>query len=135
MHREIAVVAGVVLSAALSGSALAAYPSTTIPLSPRASFLSPSAGLPLVIPIADHGIKPGHRLFIEQVGDYSYIGIPGEGIVVGVFSSLPGVAGAIDAGPDYNTSFAGGADIAQDFRISFLLQRGNPLANQNGITI
>src|ERR1041385_3192120 len=55
-------------------------PTWSYPRDPRATFLTASsAHAPLVIKLSDLGIAPGHRLFIEQLGDFSYIGYPGEG--------------------------------------------------------
>jgi choice-of-anchor A domain-containing protein len=110
-----------------------------IPLSDRATYLRVRSGdvadPPLVVSLASHGIIPGDRLLIKQIGDFDYNAGYGdrEGILTAVFSqgnvvldSRQGhrIPGALATGHTFDSSTTQN-DIPEDFGISWQLFRPN----------
>ena len=113
--------AAVVLSA---GDARAEHPTFSTPVSPQASLNNPVA-----IRLADHGIAPGQLVALEMLGDFDYVGIPGEGILLGAFSATASIGGGIDAGVDFTPTA-----VTTDFDIAWQNQRGIG-TNFNGVKL
>ena len=111
----------------------------TFAVSPRATYLFEGFGAPLAIDLAALKLRGGQLLHLEMLGDFAYIGVPGEGLLGGFFSTTPDKSGLlpINSAHPINTTAFSPIDLQGDFSISSVLARGGVdlASNFNGIDV
>jgi hypothetical protein len=111
----------------------------TFAVSPRATYLSARFGAPLAIDLAALKLQGGQKLHLEMLGDFAYVGVPGEGLLGGFFSSTTDAKGLlpVDSAHPVNTAAFSPIDLKGDFSIAREIQRAgfDFSANFNGIDV